>query len=370
MATTKRNQKILYLEDSYDKAEQITNLKGSYYGFEMECDIDDPNSYAPGYDEYCEDEDNFYCTDNYDCIEEVVDPTPNKRKYGLFATEDGSLTNTGVEFVTKNPVPINLITKGNWMESTLEGLVTKSKVIKGTQPNKYGLHININVNGWAIEHLIAYLTAINLCMMSTRTRELRGRPINIQPTNRLWRHRDSVLVETPPAWQQYFNFLRKQENDNIGTYDTLSIYPMAYTERHACVLELGDSIPQARAHPAGIREESPVIEVRGFQMDTNPEIMKKRVDFLEALKTASRVHCRKLVDIATGVVYGMSVEDMDMFVKMLLQTPKQAIRTLSKPDISPKARKALERNMQLDTSMMNDLEEFFHIAPTYQLNQE
>lgn len=332
-----------------DRPAMVPHLKGSFYGLEMECDV----TYNKVFDYSAElltndwtgEYQTFHEMDSQDScpFTEVLNPTPEMKKYGILATYDCSLQKSGVEFVTKNPVPIKLMTKGTWMKSTLEGLVKTSGIGKGTQPDAYGLHININVGGWAVEHVIAYLCALNLCMFSHRMDRLRGRPIDLCIDGYDF-HQDNA----PREYEKYFEALTQHES-GLETYDDFGKYPMYFGEIKQdsdYPLRLNDVLPQARDQPAGLRYNCPVIEVRGFQMDTDEALMKERIEMMEVLKVASRDNCRTLVDIALGIKHSMPLEEMFMLVKSLMNTKLRKFRNYSKPDISPKARISLTKVLQ------------------------
>lgn len=85
------------------------------------------------------------------------------RKWFVDMEPDGSLDHTrGLEIITRGPIPPSLIfTKGGWLARLLKRIVEEGGVIKGKQPQGYGLHINVNCAGWSWLEKNAFCAAIN-----------------------------------------------------------------------------------------------------------------------------------------------------------------------------------------------------------------
>ena len=202
----------------------------------------------------------------------------------IAAHYDCSLYNNGIEFVTAGAVPVKKLLKGAWLKSSLEAMVKHNNVLEGIQPSGYGLHINVNCQDWSGADVIAFQIAMGLVMAHPRVDHIRGRM-----TERWYKeHPPQNSDEFPPAYDNY----------NIGSI----FFGILGARSDTC---------------AGFRGNR--MEVRGFQMNTNPKMMRQQIRLVNTVRLASRKYKNELISLIIVPEFLADVKRADKMVDDILK---------------------------------------------------
>jgi len=223
---------------------RIKSVEGEYYGFEMEVDF--PGKQMRGYGA------------------SVPNGNVVRSRYQLDAETDGSLNNSGIELITKRPLKVTEI-RGKWMNSILARMTEDMGVLKGKQPNNYGLHINVNLEGMTVVEVAAFFATLNFLMDQPSVQT------SIMERGKSYNGLSITLKRLALMVNEHYNVLRGKR----------SIEEVILHMSHVGRLREA-ALPFARLNYAGIRHaNAPIAEVRGFHMNTDIEAFKKKAELVQ-----------------------------------------------------------------------------------------
>ena len=237
---------------------RIKSVEGEYYGFEMEVDFPGKSMRARA----------------------AVVPNGNvpRSRYQLDAERDGSLNESGVELITKRPLKVTEI-RGKWMQSTLARMKDEMGVQPGKQPNNYGLHVNVNLQGMSLEETIAFLATLNFAMSTEKVQR--------------------TIMERGNTYQGLEQNITRMINCATGARNQ-STYA---TNKYSAIANYGYGqtmqdmiLPKTRSNYAGIRlAKAPIAEVRGFHMNTDLEQFKIKADLVQKARRFANKNTKEMI---------------------------------------------------------------------------
>lgn len=263
---------------------RIKAVQGEYYGFEMEVDF--PGSHMRGYG--------------------VSVPNGNivRSRYQLDAETDGSLSQSGVELITRRPLKVTEI-RGKWMNSVLSRMTDEMGVQRGKQPNNYGLHVNANLEGMTVVEVAAFFTALNFAMS--------------QPAVQL------DIMERGNTYPGVEPIITRMLNETSSVYGAVAKLTALDTKG----LLMPCLLPYARQNYAGIRHaKSPIAEIRGFHMNTDIEAFKKKAELVQKARRFANNNAELLLNLyvtsldnGVNVLQTMTSAGTAHLLNLILNTP-------------------------------------------------
>lgn len=296
---------------------RIKSVEGEYYGFEMEVDF--PGRYMRGYG--------------------VSVPNGNivRSRYQLDAETDGSLNNSGIELITKRPLKVTEI-RGKWMNSILARMTEDMGVLKGKQPDNYGLHINVNLAGMTVVEVAAFFATLNFLM------DQRSVQASIMERAQSYNGLSATIKRLVQITNEYYDILARKKNLEDVIIDMSNAGRL-----RECAL------PFARSNYAGIRHaNAPIAEVRGFHMNTDIEAFKKKAELVQKARRFANDNAELMLNFyvtsletGTNTLEALGAEGTKELLDDILATPLDS--PLVKREFTPPTR-ALELFAQRLTS--------------------
>lgn len=263
---------------------RIKAVQGEYYGFEMEVDF--PGKGMRGYG--------------------VSVPNGNiaRSRYQLDAETDGSLSQSGVELITRRPLKVTEI-RGKWMSSILARMTDEMGVQRGKQPDNYGLHVNANLEGMTVAEVAAFFTALNFAMS--------------QPAVQLG------IMERGHTYQGLEATITRMVNETTSHHGAVA--KLTALENRGVLMPY--VLPYARQNYAGIRNaNSPIAEIRGFHMNTDIEAFKKKAELVQKARRFANNNVELLLNLyvtsldnGINVFQTMTSAETANLLNLILNTP-------------------------------------------------
>lgn len=266
---------------------RIKSVQGEYYGFEMEVDFPGKNMRQ------------------HNCV--VPNGNVVRSRYQLDAETDGSLNNSGVELITKRPLKVTEV-RGKWMDSIIARMTDEMGVQRGKQPNDYGLHINVNLEGMTVLEVSAFFATLNFAMSMNTVQQ------NIMERGTTYNGLEGSIQN-----------MVYQVSDKTGI--TAKVNKLYNTGMLTNFM-----LPGSRQNYAGIRStKAPIAEIRGFHMNTDIAAFKKKAELVQKARRFANDNVELMLNFfvnsletGTNVLASMSYPEKAELLDRILSTPLNA----------------------------------------------